>query len=106
MEKARALADGLARIIPSKTAEEYFAQIKKDRENDNRYRMISQSVDFETLQELKKLPLFNEGQYKGGLIVNRKDVRQYPYGTLARRPDVPSDMSGTTTTPPTTSSSA
>lgn len=85
MEKARALADGLARIIPSKTAEEYFAQIKKDRENDNRYRMISQSVDFETLQELKKLPLFNEGQYKGGLIVNRKDVRQYPYGTLARR---------------------
>lgn len=85
MRKARELSEGLAGFFPEKTADEYYAQIKKDRANGNRYRMISQSVDYETLQKVKQLPLFNEGQYKGGLIVSRKDVRQYPYGTLARR---------------------
>lgn len=85
MGKAKELSGKLAEFFPEKTADEYFAQIRKDRENGNRYRLISQSVDYETLQEIKKLPLFNEGQYKGGLIVSRKEVRQYPYGTLARR---------------------
>ena len=85
MKKAKDLSEGLARIIKDKTADEYFAQIKADREKGNRYRLIAQSVDYDTLQELKQLPLFNEGQYKGGLIVSRKDIRQYPYGTLARR---------------------
>ena len=85
MAKARELSKGLASFFPEKTADEYYAQIKADRARDNRYRLISQSVDYETLQKVKELPLFNEGQYKGGLIVNRKDVRQYPYGTLARR---------------------
>lgn len=85
LQKAKGLSEGLERILKEKTADEYFAQIKKDREKGNRYRLLSQSVDYETLQALKELPLFNEGQYKGGLIVSRKDVRQYPYGTLARR---------------------
>ncbi len=85
MQKAKQLSEGLAVILPGKTAEEYYAQIRKDRENGNRYRLLAQSVDYETLQKLKELPLFNEGQYKGGLIVNRKDIRQYPYGALARR---------------------
>lgn len=85
LQKAKGLSEGLERILKEKTADEYYAMIKKDRDNGNRYRMLSQSVDYETLQALKQLPLFNEGQYKGGLIVSRKDVRQYPYGTLARR---------------------
>lgn len=83
--KAKELSRGLAGMFPERSADEYYAQIKKDRSNGNRYRVIAQSVDYETLQKVKQLPLFKEGQYKGGLIVERKDIRQYPYGTLARR---------------------
>lgn len=85
MAKARDLSEGLAKYFPEKTADEYYAQIRKDREQGKRYRSIGKPVDYETLQEIKRLPLFNEGKYKGGLIVEEKEVRQYPYGTLARR---------------------
>ena len=85
MEKARGLSAGLARFFPEKTADEYFEQIRRDREQGRRYRSIGTPVDYDTMQEIKALPLFNEGQYKGGLIVTQKEVRQYPYGTLARR---------------------
>lgn len=83
--KARSLSAGLAKFFPEKTADEYYEMIRRDRENNRRYRSIGTPVDYETLQQIKELPLFNEGQYKGGLIVTQKDVRQYPYGTLARR---------------------
>ena len=83
--KARELSEGLARFFPEKTAAEDYDMIRKDRESNRRYRSIGTPVNYETLQEIKQLPLFNEGQYRGGLIVTQKDVRQYPYGTLARR---------------------
>ncbi|MBR6212411.1 MAG: transpeptidase family protein [Bacteroidales bacterium] len=85
LEKARALSEGLVRFFPEKTASEYYDMIRKDREQGKRYRAIGTPVDYDTMQEIRKLPLFREGQFKGGLIVAQKDVRQYPYGTLARR---------------------
>lgn len=85
LQEARALSEGLARIFPEKSSGEYYEMIRKDREAGKRYRAIGQPVSYETLQEIKALPLFNQGQYKGGLIVTQKDVRQYPYGSLARR---------------------
>lgn len=83
--KARKLADGLATFFPEKTARQYYDDIRRDRKQGKRYRVIGQPVDYETLQQIKQLPLFNEGPYKGGIVVSRKEVRQYPYGTLARR---------------------
>ena len=34
---------------------------------------------------MKALPLYNEGAYRGGIITEKFDTRQYPYGSLARR---------------------
>ena len=85
LKKAKDLSEGLASYFPEKTATQYYDMICKDRQNGRRYRAIGHAIDYETLQEIKRLPLFDEGQYKGGLIVNPKEVRQYPYGTLARR---------------------
>lgn len=84
-ENARELSQGLAEFFPEKTADEYYNTIIRDREQGRSYRPIGQPVGYETLQKIKQLPLFNQGQYRGGLIVNQKDVRQYPYGALARR---------------------
>lgn len=85
LDKARELSKGLAEFFPEKSADEYYNMIKTDRANNKRYRNIGSGVDYETLQKIKKLPLFEEGQNKGGIIVTKKEIRQYPYGKLARR---------------------
>ena len=42
-------------------------------------------VDRNDIIFLEKLPLFNEKQHKGGLIIEKRETRQYPYGDLAGR---------------------
>ncbi len=50
------------------------------------YVPIAKNIDHGTLLELKKLPLFNEKvSYRNGMIVEKKETRQYPYDGLARR---------------------
>ncbi|MCM1177465.1 MAG: penicillin-binding protein 2 [Clostridium sp.] len=85
LAKARELSKGLASTFRDKSADEYYRCISNGRKNGVKYMKIGKDIDHGTLQELKKLPLFNESGYKGGLIVTKIDTRQYPYGALARR---------------------
>ena len=84
-EKAKKLADGLAALYKNKSAKTYYDEIINGRKNNQTYYKIGGLVDHNFLQELKKLPLFNEDPYKGGLKVEIVDTRMYPYGSLARR---------------------
>ena len=84
-EKARELSAGLARLFPNKSADQYFKEILSGREGDKKHMLIRRNVSHATLNQLKELPLFNEGGYKGGLIAEQHDERLYPYDTLARR---------------------
>ena len=84
-KKARELAKGLAAIYGDKTASQYYSMIAKYRREDRRYIRIGGLIDHDTMQKIKELPLFNEGSYKGGLIIEKQDKRIYPYGSLARR---------------------
>ena len=84
-EKARRLSEGLSRIFKDKTADEYYRQIIRNREEGKMYMKVGHQINYDTLQMIKALPLFNEGQFKGGMRVEAKDTRQYPYGSLARR---------------------
>lgn len=59
--------------------------IAAGRKDGDRYMKLLGSLDRGTLLRLRKLPLMNEGRYRSGIIVRKKDSRQYPYGTLARR---------------------
>ena len=83
--KARKLAEGLSGIYKDKTAGGYYRLIAESRRTDRRYVKIGGLVDYETYRKVMALPLFNEGQYKGGAIVEKYDKRIYPYGSLARR---------------------
>ena len=83
--KAQALAVGLADIYDDKTWKDYYDLIITSRKNNRRYVRIGRQIDHETLQKVSDLPLFNEGANKGGLLYEKRDSRQYPYGTLARR---------------------
>ena len=84
-DSARLLAKRLPEFFPEKTAEQYYEQIISDRKAGKQYRVLGKKVDYETLLQLKQLPLFNKGRNVGGLIEEREEVRRYPYGKLARR---------------------
>ncbi|MBQ9548882.1 MAG: transpeptidase family protein [Bacteroidales bacterium] len=85
LEKARALSDGLAEILPAKSAQAYFEAIRAGRTNGSKYLLLARGVDHKTLLRIQGLPLFREGRNKGGLITEQRNVRRYPYGALARR---------------------
>lgn len=84
-KKAGKLAAGLASIYKDKSAAEYLELILKNRRNNRQYMRIGGLVDHDIMQQVKALPLFDEGKYKGGLIIEKYDKRIYPYGPLARR---------------------
>lgn len=85
-DKARKLSAQLPTVLSKdeKDATYYRKLILGGRNLNRKYVHITSGIDHETLLKLKTLPLFNEGPYKGGMIVERQDSRQYPYKSLAR----------------------
>lgn len=84
LSKAKAFSDGLAKEVGGSTGD-YYRMIVTGRKDGNRYMRLTTDLDRGALLRLQKLPLMKEGRYKSGIIVNKRDSRQYPYGTLARR---------------------
>lgn len=85
LEKARQLSAELARVFPEKSADRYYKDIEYGRSHRQKYYKIGHPVDRETIDAIKKFPLFADGANKGGIIVERVMNRRYPYGMLARR---------------------
>lgn len=85
LAKARELAGELGKTFPSRTADQWYKLIKESRDAGKRYVIIANGVDHKTYSRLVDFPLWREGSYKGGLITERRFIRMYPYGTLARR---------------------
>jgi len=85
LTKARELSNSLALVFPEKTAEQHFKAIAEGRATGARYLRIGDGVDRNTYNRILTFPLFNEGRYRSGLIVEQETVREYPYGKLARR---------------------
>ncbi len=80
------LAVGLSNFFKDKSAEQYKAELVRDRKKGNKYKKISSRlVNYTELQQIKKLPLFNLGQNKGGLVAEQKSQRKNPYNRLAYR---------------------
>lgn len=85
LSKARELSNNLALVFPEKTAEQHFKSIADGRASGAKYLRIGNGVDRNTYNNILTFPLFNEGRYRSGLIVEQETVREYPYGKLARR---------------------
>ena len=83
--KARDLAVYLSNEFRDKSADAYAKAILEDRDKGAKYLRIQRNVDLNTLEKVKTFPLFREGPYTGGFIVEKHDERIYPYDTLARR---------------------
>ncbi len=79
------MCDGLSKIIGLKSAEAWKRDLTKARRNGERYYLIKRSVSHNTLKELKQLPIFKEGRYKGGFIAETENERINPHMRLASR---------------------
>ncbi len=79
------LSAGLTRILGERSASEWKQVITQARKRDDRYFLIKRRVDYETLQKLRELPIFREGQYKGGMVAQAENRRILPNNELAAR---------------------
>lgn len=85
LAKAKELSVELARVFPEKTADQYYSMIRDGRKAGKKYVKIGHAVERKLFNEISEFPLFCEGRYKSGMIVEQRNIRQYPYGKLARR---------------------
>lgn len=84
-ENVDSLAYHLAKLFPDKSKATYLAELKTARQQGKRYHLIKRNVKFTDLKELKKLPIFRRGQYKGGFISVQQNKREKPFKILAAR---------------------
>ena len=90
MDKARMLSRELPKVLAKdgKTSDYYYDLIRRNRQsrlNGRKNVPITRNIDHSTYLELRSLPLFNEGQFRSGMIKTEVQTRQYPYGSLASR---------------------
>src|SRR5690606_10907003 len=81
----RPLSDSLAKMLKKKSAGEYEKEFRKLRSNKKSYKAIASKLSYTDYVRVKNFPLFHLGKFKGGLIVDQIQVREYPMGMIANR---------------------
>jgi len=79
------LCAGLSRILGERSAAGWKEVLTNARNRGDRYFLIKRVVDYETLSRLKGLPIFREGRFRGGLLVEVENRRIRPNNELAAR---------------------
>lgn len=81
------IAEGLCRIfVDDGRDRQYYYNLIKTAEREHKLvRLHKHPIDYNQLQQVKKLPLLRNGAYKGGLNVEVENNRVYPYGGMAKR---------------------
>jgi cell division protein FtsI (penicillin-binding protein 3) len=80
------LALMLSRFFRDKSAAAYRRALTEAYRKGDHYFLISpHKVDYEELRKIKKFPIFRNGQFSGGLIVEQDYERIYPLGNLESR---------------------
>lgn len=84
-DRADSLSKALAALLKEKPAKEYYTRIMNGREQHDRYIQLAKNVSYHNLQLIKKMPLFNLGRFKGGMITLQTNKRERPFRMLAAR---------------------
>lgn len=87
LRKADAMSKGMAKILKIKGQDStyYSRLVREGRATKDRHVTLAKNVDEKTLKQLMELPLFNEPKHKGGIKIETRDNRMYPYEGLAGR---------------------
>jgi cell division protein FtsI (penicillin-binding protein 3) len=83
--KLDSLCAGLALIITNKTPEVIKSEFLEAINSKNRYLKIADHLNYNQLQEFKRLPFVNRKKARNGFIVITKNKRVKPFGDLAFR---------------------
>lgn len=78
------LSEGLSQMF-GRPASYYQNRLRKARADKNRYLSVAKNLGYSDYLKIKSLPLFNKGQYRGGIIVEQRTVREHPIGKIAER---------------------
>ncbi|WP_294962518.1 penicillin-binding protein [uncultured Flavobacterium sp.] len=78
------LSDSLATVL-NKPSSYFQKELRKARENKNRYYLIARNLSYTEYVKIKGFPLFNLGAFKGGIIIEQETVRKHPIGKIAER---------------------
>lgn len=80
------LSNLLSDLFKDKTNKEYELFLRSSKEaKKNKYILLQNKVTHNELNALKKMPVLNLGQNKGGLIAEQRPNREKPFGLLAQR---------------------
>ena len=83
LDDANAFAKTFSSLTGDRT--DWYKLIVKGRKDGNKYLKLGPVIDREILVKLQESTMMGAGRNSSGIIVEKKDSRQYPYGTLARR---------------------
>lgn len=72
-------------VDPTFTPGGYRDYLLQQKESNRQYVRIKESASYAEKEMMSRFPLFREGQFKGGFIVEPKYRRERPFGLLARR---------------------
>lgn len=84
-EGVDSLAWHLSRLFKDRSKTEYLELLRTARRKGNRYQLIQRKVNYNQTKELKEFPIFRRGRNKGGLIIEKQNVRSRPFDVLAAR---------------------
>ena len=79
-----ALSDSLSQLL-GKSANFYYNTLVYAHKKQHRYRRIAKDLTYGQMTRLRTFPLFRLGGVRGGLVVERKTVREKPLGKIAER---------------------
>ena len=82
--EVNSLCEKISQLKKSNSVHE-CARIKKARKNNNRYLNLFRNVDIKSLGKIKGFPILKYGTINGGLIIENKISREYPFGKIAER---------------------
>ncbi len=79
------LCRGLSKYVGGNSPDGWKSALTNARKRGDRYYLIKRHVSYETLSQLKKLPIFRHGKFRGGMLYQPENRRIMPNGLLARR---------------------
>ena len=80
------ICEGLHRILPDKSVEEFRQTFRKGRERKSRYwKIYPKRVSYAQYKEIKKLPVLSQRASIGGFFTESNIRREKIYGSLAQR---------------------
>jgi cell division protein FtsI (penicillin-binding protein 3) len=81
---SKQLSEKLSETL-NKSKDFYLNSLNSAKNNNKRYHLIQRGVSIENLNKIKQMPLFKMGGIRGGLIIEKKNSRDYPLNKIAER---------------------